>query len=190
MDFQGLGWFDLIVAGLLVIGMLRGRNRGISMEILPAFQWIAIIVFAVLFYPSTAELLSNISSLSLLKANVIVYLAIVALIKFLFSTLRQGFGAKITESDLFGHWEYKLGIVAGIFRFVCIIIFACSLLNAKLVTDEEYARQRAAQEENFGDIKFPTLGGTQRFVFDKSLSGRLIKKHLSFFLIEETKAGE
>ena len=49
-------WFDLLLAGLLIFGFLRGRKRGMSEELLDVFQWLTIIVVAAMLYEPVGKL--------------------------------------------------------------------------------------------------------------------------------------
>ena len=39
-----VGWFDLVVAGFLVVGVLHGRRKGMTGELFDVFQWLLIVV--------------------------------------------------------------------------------------------------------------------------------------------------
>ena len=43
-------WFDLVVFVFLVIGVFRGRKRGMSEELLSIFQWLSIVLASANFY--------------------------------------------------------------------------------------------------------------------------------------------
>ena len=42
-----LSWFDLVALAVLVVGLFRGRKRGMSEELLDVFQWLLIVVISV-----------------------------------------------------------------------------------------------------------------------------------------------
>ena len=46
-------------------------------------------------------------------------------------------GEKLVTNAVFGNLEYYLGMVAGVVRFACILLFGLALLNAPIVTDKE-----------------------------------------------------
>jgi hypothetical protein len=84
---------------------------------------------------------------------------------------------------VFGNLEYYLGMVAGMVRFACIIVFGLALLNAKQVTKAELEAQLKYQQDWAGSIYFPPFGSIQRAVFEESLSGKAVKQYLSAQLI-------
>ena len=45
-----VNWFDAVVVLVLGFGLFRGRKNGMSKEILPLFQWLAVILVSGLFY--------------------------------------------------------------------------------------------------------------------------------------------
>ena len=49
-------YFDAFVVVWLIIGLLWGRKRGMSQELLPTLQWIGIVVIAGIFYRSLSPL--------------------------------------------------------------------------------------------------------------------------------------
>ena len=58
-----------------------------------------------------------------------------------------------------------------------------AILNAKYISPEQLAAQARTQQDNFGDISFPTIGSLQQTVFVGSASGHLAKKYLAGQLI-------
>src|SRR5579859_3238790 len=39
-------WFDLALVGILVFGYFRGRKRGMTKEMIPTIEWLAILLVA------------------------------------------------------------------------------------------------------------------------------------------------
>jgi uncharacterized membrane protein required for colicin V production len=50
VDYAKFNYFDVIVVVWLIIGLLRGRKRGMSQELLPTLQWLGIVIVCGLFY--------------------------------------------------------------------------------------------------------------------------------------------
>src|SRR5690606_37706881 len=105
-----LTWFDLLLAGLLIFGFLRGRKRGMSEEMLDVFQWLTIIVVGALLYDPVGKLISRSGSMGLLYAYVIAYLLVALILKLVFSTVKRAVGEKLVHADAFGSFEYYLGM--------------------------------------------------------------------------------
>ena len=171
-------WFDLLLAGLLIFGFLRGRKRGMSEELLDVFQWLTIIVVAAMLYEPVGKLISRGGSMALGYAYVIAYMLTALIIKLVFSMVKRAVGEKLVHADAFGSFEYYLGMMAGMLRYFCILLFCLSLLHAKHISEAERRATAKMQQDNFGSISFPTIGSLQQTVFHDSMSGRLIAKHL------------
>jgi hypothetical protein len=64
-----------------------------------------------------------------------------------------------------------------------MILAALAILNAKHVSEAELKAQAKMQQDNFGDISFPTFGSIQQDIFKNSVCGSLVKEHLADQLI-------
>jgi hypothetical protein len=96
---------------------------------------------------------------------------------------RQQLGEKVVSGDAFGGYEYYLGMVAGLLRAVCIVVFVLALMHAPRVDRTELDKQIKAQKENLGSIYFPPFGQIQLDIQEHSIAGRVAEKHLKFLLI-------
>jgi uncharacterized membrane protein required for colicin V production len=173
-----LTWFDFLVLALVAFGIFRGRKRGISEELLDVFQWLCIVVLAALLYAPLGKGLARFAGFPLLLSNIMAYAFVAIVIKFSFATVKRSVGEKLVHSDAFGRFEYYLGMLAGVVRCLCILIFALSFLHAKYISDAERAATAKMQADNFGSISFPTMGSLQQTVFYESHAGKFIRKHL------------
>ena len=176
-------WFDLVVFVFLVVGVFRGRKRGMSEELLAIFMWLSIVLASANFYRPAGLFLVSITGMSRLVCYITAYLLIAIVIKLLFSFIKRAVGEKLVGSDIFGRMEYYLGMAAGMLRYACMLLMFMAFLNAKCVSEAELRRVAKLQKDNFGDISFPTFGSLQQDVFKKSLVGSLTKQHLSNHLI-------
>jgi uncharacterized membrane protein required for colicin V production len=176
-------WFDLAVVAVLAVGILRGRSRGMSEELLDVLKWLSIVVLGGLAYQPLGTLLSDYTHLGLAAAYVTVYIGLAIALRLFFGWLKHLVGEKLVGGDVFGNWEYYLGMAAGAVRFGCYLVVGMALLNAYHVSPEQLAADARMQQENFGDISFPTLGRIQQSVFNGSASGQLVKTYLGHELI-------
>jgi uncharacterized membrane protein required for colicin V production len=192
--FNGIsyGYFDGIVVVWLLIGIFRGRKRGMTQELLPTLQWLAIVILAGLFYSSvSAFIFQNTSgAFNRLWSNITAYLLIAFAINLLFIWIKQSLGDKLTGSDLFGRSEYYLGMLAGLLRFACMIVVLCALMHSRVYTRAELAETEKMQKKNFEDIRFPTYGSIQHAFLTESYAGRLIQDNLHSFLIASALPGK
>ena len=179
-------WFDLVLVAVLVGGILRGRKRGMSEELLDIVKWALIVVAAGFLYEPGGRFLASMSVFSLLSCYVGVYALILLAVAIIFSMVRRGAGAKLVGSDVFGSAEYYLGMAAGVFRYACIILVGMAFLNARYYTPQEVRERNQYQQDNFGSSFFPTLPGLQEEVFTRSYVGRFAKEYLNVVLIRST----
>ena len=186
MSVLPFNWVDLAVVAIIAVGVTRGRKRGMSEELLDVIKWVIILFACSRLYAPLGSLLSTASVFSLLSCYVTVYAGVALLIALLFSAIRSQVGAKLIGSDFFGSGEYYLGMVAGGFRYTCIILVAMAFLNARYYSPEELQAQAAQQERDFGSSFFPTFGTFQQSVFQNSLVGSHVRDYLGTFLISST----
>jgi uncharacterized membrane protein required for colicin V production len=184
-----VNWFDAVVVLVLGFGIFRGRKNGMSKEIVPLFQWLAVIFVSGLFYSMVAPLVVEMVTLDLLTSYILGY-AILALAVFLFfSIIKRPLGSRLFGSNLFGNAEYYLGMPSGMVRYACILLFALAFLNARHYTSAQIEASDKYQERWYGAHFFPDLHTVQEQVFNKSFTGPYIKKYLGVLLIEPTTSG-
>jgi uncharacterized membrane protein required for colicin V production len=174
---------DLIVAVWLIIGLMYGRKRGMTQELLPMIQWVAIVVVAGLFYRPFSLLIRQYAHFELLWSNVLAYLLIGFGIHLIYLWIKNVIHQKLIGSDMFGRTEYYFGMIAGLVRFACMLIVACALMNSRIISKTERAKTEKAQSDAFSDIRFPTYGTIQQAVLFESYTGSFIETNLNSFLI-------
>lgn len=184
-----VNWFDVVVVLVLGFGVFRGRINGMSKEILPLCQWLAIIFVSGLFYSVVADLLVKYASLDKVTGCILGYTILALVVFFIFSLLRRTVGLKLFGSNLFGGAEYYLGMPSGMVRFACILLFALSFLNAPLYTSAQIEASNKYQQRWYGAHFFPDLYNVQDEVFKKSFTGPYVKDYLGVLLIKPTVAG-
>lgn len=195
-------WFDVALVLVLVFGFWRGRKRGMTKELLPTLQWLAILlgagfghvylagwlqqqgvvrhVFGNHFNPRTAALLSS-------------YLLIALILFTVFAALKRKFNPKLEGSSMFGGSEYYWGVVASLVRYGCLVLVALALLNAPYYSTADIKQEEAYNNRWYGgglrgyngDF-IPRMDEVQASVFKNSLIGPLIKDNLSMLLINTT----
>lgn len=187
-DNLPLNAFDLLLVGVLVAGLFRGRKQGMSEELLSLMKWLAIVLLAALAYqPAGQVLASSTSVFSLLSCYLMAYIGAILLILVVFALIKRAFGGKLLGSDIFGSAEYYLGMGSGMVRYGCILLAALALLNARAYDATEVRAMENFQKREFGSTYFPTLQMMQSMVFQKSLVGPWIHDNLGFLLITPTR---
>jgi uncharacterized membrane protein required for colicin V production len=186
-DNLPFNWFDLVLVVVLVLGILRGRKRGMSEELLPVLQWVSIMLMCGLFYQPVGDFLTSMWQIfSPLFSYVVSYLLIGVIVHLVFFVIKRGLHGKLIGSNVFGSGEYYLGMPAGMLRFACVLMCALALLHARLYTQSELRAAEAYTQEYYGSDFFPGLHTLQVNVFEKSLIGPRIRDYLGFLLIKPT----
>ena len=178
-----INWFDLATVAVAVIGVMVGRKRGMSVELLALAQWLLIIFLGAMAYDPLGRALGDAVGLGPTVSFVTAYLLVAVAIKIGFLVLKRMTGEKLLGSDTFGSYEYYLGMVAGGVRFLCILLFGLALLNAPQVSKAELDRQLRSQQDNLGAIYFPPFGSIQRSILEASFTGRQVRIYLHAQLI-------
>ncbi len=182
-----LNWFDLLVVVVILLGFRSGRKNGMSVELMPMLQWLAIIVCGAVLYQPLGDTLADSSPMNHLFCYITVYVLVAIVIKAVFAMFKKALGGKLTGSDLFGRAEFYLGMFAGAVRYCCILLAALALLNAPYYSSQEIASNKAYQTDMYGSTFFPGLSAVQIQVFKESCLGSLLKNRAEFMLIASTK---
>jgi uncharacterized membrane protein required for colicin V production len=180
-------YFDIVAIVWLIIGLLRGRKRGMSQELLPTFQWLGILAAGGLLYGSFGPWIKHNTYFSVLWSNIAAYVLIAAGVHLIYVCLKRLLAARLGEKDLFGRGEFYLGAIAGGVRFTCILLVLMALMNSRVATDEELAKTKKFQKDNFSDVSFPTYGEFQHDVLFRSFSGNWVHSNLNSVLIATVK---
>ena len=188
VDYAKFNYFDIIALVWLFIGLLRGRKRGMSQELLPTLQWIAIVILGGMFYWQLSPTIHQITQFGTLWSNVTAYALIALGVHLIYRWFKQMLGTKLVEKDPFGRGEFYLGMISGVVRFACILLVALALMNSRVVTAAERAQTEKFQEAWFSDIRFPTYGEFQQEVLFKSFTGNLVETDLQPVLIASVNA--
>ncbi len=179
-------YFDVVVVVWLIIGLFRGRKRGMSQELLPTLEWIGIVVACGLLYWPLYPYVKEVTLLSTLWSCLLAYGMVAMGIYIIYMVLKQNFAEKLVARDPFGSWEFYLGMAAGVVRFGCMVIVFLALINARIVSAAERAQTEKFQAANFSDIRFPTWGEFQQDVLFQSFTGKLVQKSMRPMLIATT----
>lgn len=178
-----VSWVDFVTAIVLLIGIMRGRKRGLSEELLDTIQWVLIIVAGAFLYKKLGDLMNQKPVLSQLSYYILSYIIIALAIKTVFSTIKRHFGQKLIESDIFGRGEFYLGMMAGTVRWACIYLFFLSLFHAPAYSAEYRAAKAKQDSYNYGDITFPSVMSIQDEIYKNSFTGKYTEKYLVTMLM-------
>jgi len=179
-------WIDLAIVAIIGVGVARGRKRGMSEELLDVIKWVVILFACSHLYEPLGGMLATSSVFSLLSCYLAVYMGVLLLIMLLFSAIRRQIGAKVVGSDFFGMGEYYLGMMAGGFRYICVILVVMAFLHARYYSPQELQAEVAQQEKDFGSTFFPTFGTFQESIFRGSFVGSQVQTYMGPLLIAST----
>jgi hypothetical protein len=191
--------FDVFLVLALAFGFWRGRKHGMTKELIPVSLWIAIVVCAgfgcellgdLFIQTGYVKVIFKKSVTERTAAYVTSYLLITAAVVLIFSFVKKIVKRRLEGSNIFGGSEYYFGIMSGIIRYFCIVLFALALLNAPVYTQSDINAQKAYNNRWFGggmsDYKgdfIPSINELQVSVFVNSLTGPFIRNWFSLVLI-------
>jgi uncharacterized membrane protein required for colicin V production len=189
LDNLPVNWFDFAFLFVLGFGVFRGRKNGMTKEILPLFQWIAIVIAAGLGYELVAQFYNTTCGLGKLGSALLGYLSIAMLIFIIFSIIKKLLLPKLAGSGIFGSAEYYLGMISGLVRYFCMLIFALALINARHYTPAEIAATQAYNQRWYGGGLYsgdyiPDLHTAQDAIFKKSFTGPYLADYLGLLLVQ------
>jgi uncharacterized membrane protein required for colicin V production len=186
LDLLPIGAFDILLVVVLLLGFFYGRKHGLSEQLVSLFAWLGVVAGCAFAYRPLGEMLSQHSPISRVSCFLIAYIGGGLLILGAFSVIRRMIGGRLVGSDVFGRNEYYLGMVAGMIRFVCMLVAVLALLNAPIFTPQEVQAKEKADVALYGKSYFPGLYSIQSGVFKDSVSGQWIKTNLSCLLVTPT----
>jgi uncharacterized membrane protein required for colicin V production len=186
LDKLPVNVFDLVLLIVIISGIVRGRKHGMSEELFDLFKWITVVVAGALIYEPVGNQLAKAAHITLLSAYLLTYVVCAVLVILIFAVVKRSLGGKLVGSDVFGRTEYYLGMGSGLVRFLCILLAGLALLNARFYPRAEVVAMEKFQNDVYGTNYFPTWHTAQEIVFEKSISGPVIKQYFGFFLIKPT----
>jgi uncharacterized membrane protein required for colicin V production len=186
LDKLPFNWFDFVIVIILLIGVQRGRKRGMSEEMLTMLRWVALVLVCGYYYEPVGRAIADASVFSLLESYVMAYVALALGVAIFFSLIKRAVGGKLVGSDAFGKGEYYLGMPSGVLRVACMLVAALALLSARDFSPGEIKAREKYEKDMYGSDFWPTLHVAQEAVFVQSFTGPYIKKYLGFLLIKPT----
>lgn len=181
-----INWFDVVLVVVLVAGLLRGRKRGLSEELITMLQWLVTVAVCTFTYKPVAEFLTPTTGFSVLFCRISAYILMMLVVWLVFIVLKRAIGGKLIGSDAFGKGEYYMGMPAGLIRFACILVTVLAVVNARFYSPAEIALNEKVTKDVYGSNFFPGLYEMQQDIFFNSFSGAIVRKHASVLLIEPT----
>jgi uncharacterized membrane protein required for colicin V production len=199
-----VNWFDFALLFLLIFAFWRGRKRGMTKELLPTLEWLAILFAAGLGHVILADWFQKEGFVRKIFGNhfqertaalMSGYICIAIVIFIVAAFIKRKLTARLEGSNFFGGNEYYWGVAASVARYLCMALVALALLNAPLYTTNDIAAAKAYNNRWFGGgLKdysgdfIPSVYEVQDSVFRKSFAGKLIKSNLSMLLINPDAA--
>jgi hypothetical protein len=160
-----------------------------SSEALLLLQWLLIIFLGAYTYEIGGRFLNTASKLELGLCCIAVYVFLAALLKWIFAALKHHMGDKLLAANAFGKGEYVLGMFAGLVRYFCILVFCLSVLHGiSLPPPAAPAKTPKAAKGESAVLSNLSPSSLKEDVFGRSLSGPVLKRHLSDLLLKSTPA--
>jgi uncharacterized membrane protein required for colicin V production len=178
-----IAWFDFAALLVVMLGVSLGRRQGMSKELLSFVQWCLIIFVGCIAYQPVGALVGPLLGLNETLAGIFGYILVALAIKIAFGFVRKAIGERLENSFMFGKLEYYLGMMAGGWRFGCVLLVTLAVLHASAGTAGSGDKLAKSQVENFGAVYFPTLRMLHDGVFKESFTGRWIGANLAFLLL-------
>jgi uncharacterized membrane protein required for colicin V production len=94
LDSLPIGVFDVVVLGVLILGLVRGRKHGMSEELLNVIEWACAMIAASFLYEPLGRMLESSSPFSLLTSYIVAYSGCVLVILGGFVMLKRSLGGK------------------------------------------------------------------------------------------------
>jgi hypothetical protein len=185
-DKLPFNWFDMLIGVTILIGLQRGRARGMTQEIFSVLTWVTIAIVGAFGYEPLGNMLIQSNVADPLGAYIMAYVGIAIVLFIVFSMVKRSMEPKLAGSDAFGRGEFYLGMMSGVVRFCCILVFGLSILNARQYAPAEIRADLSYQTEVYGSDFFPKLYTIQGQVFEQSAAGPWIKKNLASLMIRPT----
>jgi len=179
----GIGYFDLFLVIMVIVGFVRGRSRGMSGELVDLVQWLIIVFGGAFLYGPLGVLTKQVTGFSLTICFLLSYLVFAIVIKVLTHITKKYIGEKLVGSGVFGGFEYYLGMVSGMIRYLCIGLFLLALMHSTEIDQKSIDNHIKSQTESFNNVMWPNYAMIQRMVFEQSLSGKFMARHGTLFLI-------
>lgn len=198
-------WFDVALLLIVGFGFWRGRRNGMTKEVLLVTQWLTIVVTAGFCNQMLGDLLRQKGVINYVFGKAIndktaaylsSYLIIAIVVFMIFSLIKRFLKPRLEGSNLFGSTEYYFGMISGIIRYLCILIFGLAILNAPYYSMADIQAAKAYNNRWFGgglsgysgDF-FPTVSELQVTIFKDSLAGPVIHSNLSALLVNSVSPG-
>src|SRR6185436_13029396 len=96
-DAAQFTWFDILVVLIILLGIVHGRKRGMSEELLDVFQWLLIVVIGASMYKTLGVFISDFTHASLTISYVSGYIFFLIMIKMLFAGIKKAVGEKLLQ---------------------------------------------------------------------------------------------
>jgi uncharacterized membrane protein required for colicin V production len=174
-------WFDLVFVAILFAALFRGRHNGMSKELIPFLQWLAILFVCGFVDPVLGPIFSDQLKINKMWGFIAAYAALFIVIWVPFSIVKHKYAKNLAQSDYFKGSEYYLGMIAGVIKWICILLVVMAVLNAPVYSAADIAAHQAyvhqvygGGEQGFSGDYFPTVQTIQEEVLKNSATGSFV----------------
>lgn len=181
MGFLRYHWFDLVFLVIVVSGLLYGRKRGLSVELVPLLHWVTLIIVCGTFSERLGAPIASLIEIQPNVAFVFTYILLGVGVAYAFWHIKKTVAKGLPGSTCFGAAEFPLGAAAAAIRFGCILFVGLALMSAQYIPEEDLAEPVYSflRTEDEG----PQPADLHRGVFVRSWSGHWMKHSFGRWLI-------
>jgi hypothetical protein len=168
---------------LLVVGGRGGYRRGLGELIWPLSRWVLILLLGAWCCTPAAASLAPVIRLSPRGAAVVAYVAIGLVITISLDLLQRRFGDRLAAATPGGELGSWLGLVAGVFSSLALLLVAFALLHPVGGTHLDWEPGRMTGAEAVNALGEVILGNLRRLLLEESWLGGMAASHLTGLLI-------
>ena len=177
-------YFDIVLVVWLIIGLLWGFKRGMTLELVPLSQWMGSVFAGGLLYRAFPARTFTTAPITLSFGPIS---RLICWSFFPPSDLHSASKETLTQicvgKIVWARRVLRLGMMAGGVRFGCVLLVGFALMNARLASSEEMAKAEKSHQHDLSRALFLHFGAFQQNVVFNSMSGHWVQSNLPSFLI-------
>src|SRR5262245_3037409 len=129
ISFDWFHWFDLLVVGVLGLGLFLGRYSTALVQIVAFGRWVLVVVICSFLYKAPALRLSDATGMRPDKVALMIYPVLILIVYLLLGFVRRWVFGKTSKMELFGNQEHKISMFFGMFRLLTILFLMMAWLH-------------------------------------------------------------
>jgi uncharacterized membrane protein required for colicin V production len=176
-------WFDWVALTLPIFGAWRGGRRGLSEELLPALQWVAILGLGALVAPFLGSGLARLTGLSPAIATSVAYLGLAGVLKLTFLGLARLLDAQRQKLH-FGAFEHFVGALLGTARYASMVLLCLAVAAGFDTANLRQSLSKTSREETFESLCGEVMVTLQQDIVERSITGVWARRDLNVLMLK------